>query len=142
MVSNSSNPERHPLTLWAMRLFGYDGLLPAVVLLVPAALTITIRKGFLIEFTAVVLPIIAYLIRGTLGLRNIKANVCSKPFKVLQGMSLFLGLIALLLVDAFLILSWSLPANALSQRDYEITALIYGCYLVLMALASFPGFAK
>ena len=141
MFAHSTLTARHPLSLWVLRLFGYDGVLPVVVLLVPALLTLMLGRGVLIETAAVILPIGAFLIRAGLGLKIIDENACTQPFKRVQCVLLFLGLIALLLVDSFVILSWSLPANALGRRDYEITAIIYSFYLAMMAIASFPGFA-
>ncbi len=142
MHSDASIATRHTLTLWAMRLFGFDGLLPAFVLLVPAALAVTMGNGAFIEIIATFLPSLAFLIRLALGLKNIRANTCSKTLRVFQQVALFLGLLALFLVDVFVILSWSCPANAIGRRDYEITALIFSLYLILMAIASFPGFIE
>ena len=127
------------MTRWLVRLFGYDGLLPAFVLLLPAALAL-LFQGWVIEFTAVALPIVAFLYRFAVGLRLIDQNGCNQIIRMLQKTALFLGLLVLLLVDAFMILAWSIPAGALKFEDYQITLLMYIIYLLLMALASFPGF--
>ncbi len=126
------------MTGWLVRLLGYDGLLPAVVFLLPAALTL-VSKGWIIDFTAVALPIGAFLYRSSVGLRLIDQNACHPMMRVLQKAALFLGLLVLLVVDALMILAWSLPAEALSFEDYQVTLLMYIIYLCLMAVASFPG---
>jgi hypothetical protein len=123
---------------WLVRLFGYDGLLPACVFLCPAALAL-LFQGWVIEFTAVALPIIAFLYRVIVGLQLIEQNTCDQLIRLLQKTALFFGLLVLLLVDAFMILAWSMPAEALTFHDYQIMVLMYIIYLFLMAFASFPG---
>lgn len=123
---------------WLVRLFGYDGLLPAFVFFFPAALAL-LFQGWVIELTAVALPIIAFLYRFAVGLQLIEQNRCNPFIRMLQKTALSLGLLVLLLVDAFMIVAWSIPAEALKFEDYQITILMYIFYLFLMALASFPG---
>lgn len=123
---------------WLVRLFGYDGLLPACVFLFSAALAL-LFQGWVIEFTAVALPIIAFLYRFAVGLQLIEQNRCNPFIRMLQKTALCFGLLVLLLVDAFMIVAWSIPAEALKFEDYQITILMYIFYLFLMALASFPG---
>lgn len=140
---NVMNPicQANPITLWLMRLFGYDGLLPAVVFLLPATLSL-LFNAWVIELTAVALPVMAFFYRSALGLDLIEQNRCRHLFRALQKTALFLGLIVLLLVDAFVILVWSIPVGAMKFGDYRITLLMYCLYLFLMAAASFPGLRK
>lgn len=140
--SRSKVHARHPMSIWMLHLFGYDGVLPATVLLLPGLVRLVLGAGVVIEFIAVVLPIVAFFVRSAVGLRNIEKNACGGLFRALQKAALFLGLLLLLLVDGFLILTWRMPANALEKGDYVFTAALYGCYLILMAVASFPGLRR
>lgn len=130
--------QANAMTRWLVRLLGYDGLLPAFVFLLPAALAL-LFKGWVIEFTALALPIVAFLYRLKVGLQLIDQNACNQIIRMLQKTALFFGLLVLVLVDAFMILAWSIPAGALKFGDYQIFLLLYAIYLFLMALASFPG---
>ena len=127
------------LTQWLLRLFGYDGALPAIIYLIPRLMVLLMVPSWLIEITAVIVPIVAYLWRAALGLQQIEHSFCSKFVQQLQKVALVVGLIALLLVDAFMILASQLPRNALSPRDYQTAFLIYVFYLALMAAATYPG---
>lgn len=129
------------LSLWLIRLFGYDGLVPALVIAIPALISWVFGRGVVIEVIAVILPIVAFFWRSAIGLHQIEGNTCPNGVRISQKVALCLALLTLALVDAFLILAWGLPANALAMDDYLVTLAIYGVYLCLMAFASFPGLA-
>lgn len=139
---SSRSLARHPLVRWIIQLFTYDGVLPAVVLLLPGVASLAFGAGVVIELIAVVLPIVAFFVRSAVGLRNIEENVSGALLGALQKAALFVGLLLLVLVDAFMILTWRMPANALAWGDYVFTAILYGCYLFLMAIATFPGLGR
>lgn len=124
---------------WLLRLFSYDGLLPALVFVIPGLLAVAIGAGAIIELTAVALPIIAYFWRMAIGLRHIETNDCSCIVRRIQKCWLFVGLLALLLVDAFMILTWNIPRNALSIQDYITTFCIYLVYVLCLAVSTYPG---
>ncbi len=126
-------------TKWLSRLFGYDGILPALVFFCPALLALLVGPGVVMELTAIVLPITAFFWRAAYGLKQINGNGCSMSSRRIQKGTLFCGLLALLLVDAFMILSWTVPRNALSIDDYRTTFGIYLVYVALMAFSSYPG---
>ncbi len=127
---------------WLITLLGYDGLLPLVVILVPALIATCLGKGAVVEITAVLLPVVAYLWRLKRGVRHISTNSCHAAFRVVQYATLCLALMFLALVESVMMLSWTLPAQAFKQNDYIILAVLYAIYFALMALAMFPGIEK
>jgi len=128
------------LSEWAILLVGWDGLVPFAVLLIPIALSFLFGGGTLIEISAVVIPIVAYLWRAAVGLNQISNNRCSMVLRKVQYTTLFFGLLLLLIADAFVILTWGFPDGALSMADYYIAGVFYLAYLSLMAFSLFPGF--
>jgi len=138
MATPSAN-RKSVVTRWLLRLFSYDGVLPALVFLIPGLLSVAIGAGAIIELTAVALPIIAYFWRMAIGLRHIETNGCSRIVRRIQKCWLFVGLLALLLVDAFMILTWNIPRNALSVQDYITTFYIYLVYVLCLAVSTYPG---
>ena len=127
------------LTLWLVRLFGWDGLLPLAVLFVPLVISTLVGRGAAREVAAVVTPVVAYLWRASLGLKSIATNRCSIAAKRFQYFTLFVGLLLLLLIDAFTILIWAIPPGGVAWGDFGITAILYVVYLFLMAISLFPG---
>ena len=138
---NSFRP-RGVLATWALRLIGYDGVLPAVVLLTPVLLKLFFAKAGWVEFCAIALPVLAYLWRAGIGLSLIGNNHCSPILRGTQRICLFVGLILLLLIDALVILSVNLPPMAFTRSDLLITAGMFFVYFILMAVATFPGAPK
>ena len=127
------------ITKWLLTLFGYDGILPALVIFLPACLFwIGLPLGF-IEATAILLPVIAFLFRMLRGLQTVDTNQCPSWFRSIQKIALFLGLFPLAVVDAFAILTWRMPKGALGANDYIVAVAIYACYLLLMAVVTYPG---
>lgn len=127
------------ISRWVVRLFGYDGLLPAIVFALPGLLVVVFGPGVVMELTAVVLPIVAFFYRAAVGLQQIESNSCRTGFRRMQKAALLFALLILLLVDAFVILLWVMPPVALSPDDYLFAIGLYLVYLSLMAIASFPG---
>lgn len=125
---------------WLLRLFGYDGLLPAFVFAFPGLLVLAFGPGLHLELAAVVLPIVAFFYRAAIGLGQIEANFCRTALRRIQKATLFFALLILLVVDAFVILLWALPPAALTRMDYLVAAGLYFSYLILMAISIFPGF--
>jgi hypothetical protein len=124
---------------WLLRLFGYDGLLPAIIFALPGFLVLVFGPGHLLELTAIGLPILAFLWRSAVGLQQIQSNSSGLAFRRVQKATLIVALLFLVLVDAFVILLWGMPAAAISSMDYVIAACLYLIYLCLMAVSSFPG---
>lgn len=67
--------EKRPrVSRWLVRLFGYDGLLPALVILIPTSLHLLFRNARWVELLALILPIAAYIFRAGIGLEMIESN--------------------------------------------------------------------
>lgn len=122
-----------------LRLFGYDGVLPAIVLLAPTILHVVFRGASWVELLAIVLPIAAYIIRAELGLRLIERNQSSPWLRRAQKTSLYFALLILLMVDACAILMCTLPQNCVTNFDRAVLFVLYLLYLALMAVATFPS---
>jgi hypothetical protein len=127
---------------WLVRVITWDGVLPACVLLVPSvvALVLPNRRGA-IEITAVALPIVAFLIRFRVGKRHIDSNHCGEAMKVFQLCIFSLGILALVLFDAFVVLIHVMPrrAGGITPADLFELAIPVSIYLAIMALAMYPG---
>jgi hypothetical protein len=126
---------------WFFRLFSCDGLLPVVIVLIPGAIVLAMPgwRG-LVELTAIALPIAAFGVRVHVGRRQIGSNACPRWFRGLQFAAFGAGLLILLLLDAFSILSWIMPpVDPLSAEDFLIFGVFAAVYLVLMAVAMYPG---
>ena len=124
---------------WLINLFSYDGLLPATVVAIPAALFYLGFPLIVIDLTAIFLPIAAYFYRLTAGLRTIGSNACSSWFRNVQRLLLLLALFPLAVVDAFMVVTWRIPRNGLGWGDLIIAMYIYMFYLALMLVVTFPG---
>jgi hypothetical protein len=127
---------------WLLRLFAWDGALPAGVLLVPSLVGLVLpnNRGA-IEITAVVLPIVAFFIRFRVGKHHIESNNCAAAMKILQLVVLCVAILLLMLVDAFVVLLHVMPwqAGAVTRGDLHVLGIIASIYLTLMGLALYPG---
>lgn len=134
----SLTERRSRISLWLLRLFGYDGALPAVVLLIPATLHLLFRDATWVELLALILPIAAYIVRAGIGLEMIESNPCGRWQRRTQKTALFFALLALMVVDAVAILVCTLPKGGFTSFDFLVLTLVYLLYLTLMAIATFP----
>ncbi len=127
---------------WLFRLFAWDGVLPVCIVLIPSVISFLIpeRRGA-IEITAVVLPITAFFIRFRAGKRHIESNNCGEPMRVLQLCVFCLGILVLVVVDAFVVLSHVMPGQggSISKEDLIILGVVISIYLTSMAFAMYPG---
>jgi hypothetical protein len=132
-------------TAWVCRVLGWDGLLPALVALAPVLVGALIpgRRGA-IEITAVVLPTSAFLFRVRAGHRHIMTNRCSAAARTFQLCVFGLGVLPLVLVDAFVVLAHVMPRGALlaSEGDRLVLAGFLTVYLTMMTIAMYPGRVK
>jgi hypothetical protein len=127
---------------WLVRVFPWDGVLPVCIALAPSVIGLVLpNKRGAIEITAVVLPIAAFLIRFRAGKRHIGSNHCCAAMKIFQLCIFCLGILALVLVDAFVVLLHVIPwhAGAMTADDLLVLAIPVSIYLALMALAMYPG---
>jgi hypothetical protein len=127
---------------WALRVIAWDAVLPACIAFLPLGVKLLFpdRRGVM-EVTAVVLPIVALLLRFRAGKRHVASNRCPKAIQRFQLCVFCLGILPLALVDCVIILSDLMPKGALfaSEEDRMIWAILLSIYLASMIIAMYPG---
>jgi hypothetical protein len=127
---------------WLLRLFTWDGVLPVCIVLIPSVIGLIIpnRRGA-IEMSSVIVPIAAFLIRFRAGKRHIESNNCGEIMKIFQLCVFSIAILALVLVDAFIMLSHVMPRRGKFVTIDDLLALLIpiAFYLSLMAFAMYPG---
>ena len=95
---------------WALKVITWDAVLPALVVFFPLCVGFLFpnRRG-IVEIIAVVLPIVAFLLRFRAGKRHIDSNQCSGLTKSVQLCVFCLGILPLALVDSVVILTEIMP---------------------------------
>lgn len=133
---------RLDLGAWLLRLLSWDGLLPVGICLAPALITMMLpgHPGT-VELAAVFLPIAAFFLRFRAGGRQIGSNHCGAWVRRFQWCALVVGLLMLILFDAFVILSWIMPVVDPDawKEDLIILGTLVGLYGIAMAVAMYPG---
>jgi hypothetical protein len=126
---------------WLLRVFAWDGVLPLVILGLPHAVHLCFPRAHgAIEILSIVLPISAFFIRLVVGFRHIRENRCPAFVKQLQYAALFLGILGLVIFDAFMILQLTMPQGAFQPGDWLILfGILFVFYLPCMVLAMYPG---
>ena len=127
---------------WLLRIVTWDTLLPACVGLLPHGIELVFPKNRgVMEVVAVTVPVAAFFLRIRAGTHQIATNQCSQILRNLQRCAFVLGILPLVLVDAFLILSHLMPQGALiaTPGDRLVWAIVLGVYLTCMAVAMYPG---
>lgn len=134
--------ERVNYASWLRRLIAWDGLLPVGILIVPTGIEILFpnNRG-LLEIAAVALPIAALLLRVRAGKHYIASNQCSMAVRRFQYCVFCFGILPLVLVDCFMILSHLIPKGAALVDDSDLLVLVifFAIYLSSMAIAMYPG---
>ena len=129
-------------TAWFFSVLTWDAALPFLVAVVPLFLEQLFpnRRG-VIEFTAVVLPIGAFLLRMRKGKRQIDANACSTKVRRIQFGFFFFGLLPLLMFEAVITLTAIVPAGLQFKDpvDYIVFGVMGAVYLICMIIAMYPG---
>ena len=127
---------------WLLRILTWDTLLPACVGLVPHGVEFLFpsHRGVM-EVVSVTLPIVAFLLRLRAGMRQIDSNRCSEAVRSFQLITFVLGILPLVLVDCFMILSHLMPKGALfaTKDELLVWASLFAIYLTCMAVAMYPG---
>jgi hypothetical protein len=123
---------------WLLTVLTWDGVLPACVALIPAGIKLILpnNRG-IIEVISVTLPIAAFLLRFRAGKRRIDTNGCSEAVRIVQMCIFVLGILALVLVDCFLILTNVMPQGA--EMSLVVSVALLAPYLAIMAVAMYPG---
>jgi hypothetical protein len=131
------------LTSWILRLVTWDGLLPAVVWLIPYVVGIFFpNMPGVIEFFGVAVPIAAFWIRFHVGQRFISSNHCGTVMRAFQLGIFFIGILVLVLVDTIIILAHSVPAGVRlkTREDAIVIVVMFALYFLAMAFAMYPGY--
>ena len=126
---------------WLLKILFWDGALPLVTATAPMAVQALTEDRAAVEFASVLLPVIAFLVRLEVGRRTIGSNNCGSVTRFFQYLLFFVGLVALILVDTFLMLTYIMPAGALFATMVDVTVFsgLVSTYLVGMILAMYPG---
>jgi hypothetical protein len=118
-------------------------VLPLFVASIPFGLLSLVpeRRGF-VEFASVVLPIVAFLIRLTVGVGHIRSNHCLPFVRRLQVAVLCIGIMPLVLLECMLALAALGPGDPMFGRDTQSVMLtMITIYLACMFIAMYPGAA-
>jgi hypothetical protein len=127
--------------LWFIRVISWDAILPFCLLVAPTLIEFCFpnRRGVM-EVTAVTLPVAAFLLRIRAGWRHITTNRCSDIVQHFQFFVFCIGILPLVLLDCFMILSHLMPQGAVAtQGDLVVLASVFAVYLMIMAVAMYPG---
>jgi hypothetical protein len=130
------------LIRWFLTVLTWDGLLPIVVIELPAIIqAIFPNQRVPVEISAVVLPITGVFVRIVMGRRHIASNDCGVVMRRVQFGFLCLGILALCLIETVLILSRIMPKNfVFMHKEDFIMWTVLGCtYLTCMTVAMYPG---
>jgi len=127
---------------WLLRLFTWDGVLPASVWSAPFLVEWLVpnNRGA-IEATGMILPAAAFLIRLQVGRRYIASNGFGPVMRGFQVGVFCLGLFVLVVIDAVMVLSHVMPKGEAfrTTADCIVWAALYATYLTSMAVAMYPG---
>jgi len=124
---------------WLLLVLHWDGVLPLLVWSLPSVLQELFpgRRG-VVEFSAVVFPIVVFGWRYRVGLRVIAGNACGGAVRRLQRRVFFVGIFVRVLVDAVVMLSCLIPAAAAGGVWREMLIPL-GIYVAAMLVAMYPG---
>jgi len=124
---------------WLIRLFSWDGALPAGILSAPTIVHILFPKEpAAVNFAAVFFPVVAFLVRWVVGVRHIRVNNCSEYLRDLQNCALVLGIVALAFIDCVGIVLQDVAQ--LTVVDFTALGVFASAiYLPPMAFALYPG---
>lgn len=125
---------------WLLTVICWDGLLPLVTAVLPLVVKlIAPNNRGAIELMAIILPVVFFLFRMTVGFKRIRDHQVPEALRVLQYALFFTALFLLALIDALLVLIQIMPAGAFNQQDQLIAAAMFCIYLVAMTIAFYPG---
>jgi hypothetical protein len=126
---------------WLLRVLTWDTLLPACVGLVPLGVELVFpNHRSVMEVVAVTLPIVAFFLRLRAGKRQIDSNRCSEAVRGIQSCTFVLGIMPLILVECFMVLSHLMPKGAVfTKAELPVWAGIFIIYMMSMVVAMYPG---
>lgn len=139
---DSGEGEGLDVGLWSGRILGWDGLLPAVVLLASMAVSLFFPKNQGVQTTALLaLPIAAFLWRAHVGYRQINANGCGRWVRRGQRVALGFALLLFVAFDFIFVLLQFIPKGQRQPppEDVPIWAGMVVAYFALVTFAMYPG---
>jgi hypothetical protein len=127
---------------WIFRVLGWDGLLPACVILILTVIDFLFpnNRGA-VEITGVATPAMMFILRLIAGKHHIATNHCSVTFRRIQLCIFYFGILVLGFIDGVLILSHLTPKGALfvDRQDLVVWVALFSIYLMSMVVAMYPG---
>jgi hypothetical protein len=127
---------------WLLRLLTWDGLLPAIVILTPEiAKQIMPHRPQAIEFISCIAPIAAFILRLFVAGRHLYSNDCTDQMRDRQFAFLCYAVMALLVIDIYVLLARDLPAGAMFANTFNLILWtgVFTIYFVCIAVATYPG---
>jgi hypothetical protein len=126
---------------WLLRVLCWDGVLPLFTALAPLAVDVLTGNRNAVEAVSIALPVIAFLIRFFVGLQTIMSNDCHPVTRFFQFVVFFGGLLLLCMVDAMLMMAYTMPPGAMfaTVLDVILVGAFYAFYLATMMFAMYPG---
>ena len=130
---------RYRWELWLRRLIAWDGVLPALIWMIPMTVA-KLLPGWRgpLEVLVISLPVTGAIARFFIGKRMISRNGCGRATRCLQWVALCAGILMLVLVDLLMILRCVMPQGPVGGAD-PFVGLLFLIYLLFMAIAIFPG---
>jgi hypothetical protein len=125
---------------WLLRVLTWDTLLPTVVLVVPAVVGILFPQNEVAwATTQLVLPTGGFILRFCAGKRHVFSNNCGPTIQRRQFFIFVIGILALVVVDALLVLSRVNPKKGLAECDRIVLVTCTVIYTFAMIIAMYPG---
>ena len=126
---------------WLTRVAGWDAALPLLIALIAAQIGRAFQQGAGADILALVgLPAAAFLLRLSVGVKQIGGNACGRIVRGLQVVALMLGLIVLSFLDFFVALVAFNPNNGIDPGEIALTVTIGSAlYLTAATFAMYPG---
>jgi hypothetical protein len=119
---------------WLITIFYWDGALPLAAVAIPKLiLSIFPPNEELVQVIAIVIPVIAFFLRGAHGYRCHR----NRTFRLWQTALFVAGILLLALWETAFILFIGMQNIALDS-DWFVLGVLYVVYLALMAVAFFP----
>lgn len=122
---------------WLWRAAGWDGVLPVAVASVPVLLRTFLPRGhLLLPFAAVCVPIVAAMVRASIGRQQI-VRTCGEPPPVGRQIGLAVAIVLLLLFElsvGVLTCEQNEPA-----ADWCFPAVMFSLYLITIVSALRPA---
>ena len=133
------------LSNWILRLITWDGLLPAIVWVVPYIVSsIFPNTPGVIWVLGVLLPIAAFFIRYQAGRRFISTNHCGNVMRIFQVIVFCFAILIIVLIDAAIVLSHAAGAGVRIMGEENVIVIIvsFAIYFLSMAFSMYPGYEK